>query len=301
MIERMHLAIVREVDRQGSLTAAAGVLCLTQSALSHAMKKLELALGTDIWLREGRGLRLTQAGEYLLAMAERLLPQLERAEEHLRQFAQGERGTLRIGMECHPCYQWLLKVVQPYLGSWPSVDVDVKQKFQFGGIGALFGYEIDLLVTPDPLYKPGLRFEPVFDYEQVLVVSGQHALAQADHIEPQQLGSEVLISYPVEIDRLDIYNQFLQPAGISPRRHKVIETTDIMLQMVASGRGVAALPRWLVQEYAARMDVVPVRLGPKGIAKQIFLGARETDLDIDYLKAFIELARGTSSASAVPR
>jgi LysR family transcriptional regulator for metE and metH len=151
------------------------------------------------------------------------------------------------------------------------------------------------------LYKPGLRFEPVFDYEQVLVVSGQHALAQADHIEPQQLGSEVLISYPVEIDRLDIYNQFLQPAGISPRRHKVIETTDIMLQMVASGRGVAALPRWLVQEYAARMDVVPVRLGPKGIAKQIFLGARETDLDIDYLKAFIELARGTSSASAVPR
>jgi LysR family transcriptional regulator for metE and metH len=301
MIERMHLAIVREVDRQGSLTAAAGVLCLTQSALSHAMKKLELSLGTDIWLREGRGLRLTQAGEYLLAMAERLLPQLERAEEHLRQFAQGERGTLRIGMECHPCYQWLLKVVQPYLGSWPSVDVDVKQKFQFGGIGALFGYEIDLLVTPDPLYKPGLRFEPVFDYEQVLVVSGQHALAQADHIEPQQLGSEVLISYPVEIDRLDIYNQFLQPAGISPRRHKVIETTDIMLQMVASGRGVAALPRWLVQEYAARMDVVPVRLGPKGIAKQIFLGARETDLDIDYLKAFIELARDTSATSAVPR
>jgi LysR family transcriptional regulator for metE and metH len=291
MIERMHLAIIREVDRQGSLTAAAGVLCLTQSALSHTMKKLEQALGTDIWLREGRALRLTQAGEYLLALADRLLPQLDRAEQHLRQYAQGERGTLRIGMECHPCYQWLLKVVQPYLAGWPAVDVDVRQKFQFGGIGALFAYEIDLLVTPDPLYKPGLRFEPVFDYEQVLVVSGGHALARAAYIEPQQLGGEVLITYPVEIDRLDIYNQFLQPAGISPRRHKVIETTDIMLQMVASGRGVAALPRWLVQEYAARMDVVPVRLGPRGIAKQIFLGARETDVGIDYLKAFIELAR----------
>jgi LysR family transcriptional regulator for metE and metH len=263
------------------------------------MKKLEQALGTDIWLREGRGLRLTQAGEYLLALADRLLPQLDWAEQHLRQYAQGERGTLRIGMECHPCYQWLLKVVQPYLARWPAVDVDVRQKFQFGGIGALFAYEIDLLVTPDPLYKPGLRFEPVFDYEQVLVVSGDHAFAGAAHIEPQQLGSEVLITYPVEIDRLDIYNQFLQPAGISPRRHKVIETTDIMLQMVASGRGVAALPRWLVQEYAARMDVVPVRLGPKGIAKQIFLGARETDIGIDYLKAFIDLAR--SQQQPVPQ
>ena len=64
-----------------------------------------------------------------------------------------------------------------------------------------------------------------------------------------------------------------------------------MLQMVASGRGVAALPRWLAQEYAEKMSVVPVRLGKKGIAKQIHLGARKVDLDTDYLQAFIALAR----------
>ncbi|HSV80408.1 MAG TPA: LysR substrate-binding domain-containing protein [Ramlibacter sp.] len=291
MLERIHLAVVQEVEKQGSLTAAADVLCVTQSALSHSMKKLEQQLGTDIWLREGRSLRLTQAGQYLLAVANRVLPQLNLAEERLRQFAQGERGTLRIGMECHPCYQWLLKIVSPYLAAWPDVDVDVKQKFQFGGIGALFGYEIDLLVTPDPLFKPGLSFEPVFDYEQVLVVASQHALAQAAYVKPKQLTQEVLITYPVATDRLDIYNQFLVPAGVSPRRHKTIETTDIMLQMVASGRGVAALPRWLVEEYARKFDVVAVRLGPRGIAKQIYLGAREADVAIDYLQAFIELAR----------
>src|SRR5690606_28983365 len=124
------------------------------------------------------------------------------------------------------------KVVAPYLARWPDVDVDVRQKFQFGGIGALFGYEIDLLVTPDPLYKPGLRFEPVFDYEQVLVVGRDHALASAAHVEPAQLTDEVLITYPVETDRLHIFSLSLQPAGISPRANKVIETTDIMLQMV---------------------------------------------------------------------
>lgn len=292
MLERIHLAIVQEVENQGSLTAAAGVLCLTQSALSHSMRKLEQQLGTDIWLREGRSLRLTQAGQYLLAVANRVLPQLDLAEERLRQFAQGERGTLRIGMECHPCYQWLLKVVSPYLAAWPDVDVDVKQKFQFGGIGALFGYEIDLLVTPDPLFKPGLVFEPVFDYEQVLVVAKGHPLAKAAYAKPQQLTREVLVTYPVEPDRLDIYNQFLMPAGVSPRRHKTIETTDIMLQMVASGRAVAALPRWLVQEYAGKIDVAPVRLGPRGIQKHIYLGAREADTHVDYLRAFVELARG---------
>ena len=291
MLERIHLSIVQEVEKQGSLTAAADVLCVTQSALSHSMKKLEGQLGTDIWLREGRSLRLTQAGQYLLAVANRVLPQLDVAEALLRQFAQGERGTLRIGMECHPCYQWLLKIVSPYLAAWPDVDVDVKQKFQFGGIGALFGYEIDLLVTPDPLYKPGLHFEPVFDYEQVLVVGTQHPLAQQAYAKPAQLTGETLITYPVSPERLDIYTQFLMPAGITPRRHKTIETTDIMLQMVASGRGVAALPRWLVQEYASKLDVVPVKLGRQGIAKQIYLGAREGDLDTDYLRAFIELAR----------
>jgi LysR family transcriptional regulator for metE and metH len=291
MIERSHLNIIREVEKQGSLTAAAGSLFLTQSALSHAMKKLEMQLGTDVWLREGRSLRLTQAGRYLLGLANRLLPQLEHAEERMRQFAEGERGTLRIGMECHPCYQWLLKVVAPYLAAWPSVDVDVKQKFQFGGIGALFSYDIDLLVTPDPILKPGLQFEPVFDYEQVLVVPRDHALAKQAFVKPEQMSSEVLITYPVAIERLDVYSQFMLPAGVMPKRHKTIETTDIMLQMVASGRGVAALPRWLAQEYAASMAVVPVRLGAEGIAKQIYLGAREGDLSVDYLRAFIELAR----------
>lgn len=294
MIERMHLAIVREVDKQGSLTAAASVLCLTQSALSHTVKKLEQHMGTPIWLREGRSLIPTQAGRYLLTVANRVLPQLEMAEARMQQYAQGERGTLRIGMECHPCYQWLLKVVSPYLAAWPDVEVDVKQKFQFGGIGALFAYEIDLLVTPDPLFKPGLRFVPVFDYEQVLVVSRQHPLAKRRNVSPEQLAGEVLISYPVPLDRLDIYNRFLMPAGISPGRHKTIETTDIMLQMVASGRGVAALPRWLVEEYADKLPVVPVRLGKDGIDKQIFLGAREADVDIDYLRAFVELARHAS-------
>lgn len=99
-----------------------------------------------------------------------------------------------------------------------------------------------------------------------------------------------MITYPVETDRLDIYNQFLRPAGISPKRHKTIETADFMLQMVASGRGVAALPRWLVREYVTSMDTIPIRLGPNGIAKQIFLRMREADIDIDYLAGFIQMA-----------
>ncbi|GLS25179.1 LysR family transcriptional regulator [Marinibactrum halimedae] len=291
MIERVHLRVIQAVEQHGSLTAAAKELCVTQSALSHTMRKLEENLGTEIWLREGRRLRLTQAGQYLLNIANRVLPLLNHAEDKLKQIAQGERGTLRIGMECHPCYQWLLKVVSPFLDAWPDVDVDVKQKFQFGGVGALLDYEIDLLVTPDPLNKTGLCFNPVFDYEQVLVVPKGHALSNCSYARPEDLHDEVLLTYPVATDRLDIYTQFLNPVGIVPKQHKTIETTDIMLQMVACGRGVAAMPHWLAQEYCAKLPLSAVRLGKSGIAKQIYLGTRDSDRGIEYLKAFMHLAR----------
>jgi len=291
LLDRQHLAIVRAVERQGTLTAAARDLHLTQSALSHAIARLERGLGTALWRREGRRLALTQAGEYLLEVANRVVPQLEHAEQALRGFARGARGSLRIGMECHPCYQWLLKVVAQYLPRWPDVDLDVKQKFRFGGLGALVDHEIDLVVTPDPEPRPGLLFEPVFDYEQVLVVGSQHALAGAAFVEPARLADEVLISYPVAIERLDVFTLFLTPAGIVPREHRTVESTDLMLQMVASGRGVAALPRWLVEENATRAAVVPVRLGRAGVPKKIHLGLRAADARTPYLEGFIQTAR----------
>ncbi|MDF3067254.1 MAG: LysR family transcriptional regulator [Polyangiaceae bacterium] len=300
-LERIHLSLLREVARCGSLTAAAKSLGLTQSALSHTVRRIEQQFGTEVWQREGRGVRLTPAGSYLLALAQRVLPQLEHAELIVDQFARGERGTLRIGMECHPCYRWLLQVVEPFLRTWPDVDLDVRQKFQFGGVGALFGHEIDILVTPDPLRRKGLHFEPVFDYEQVLVVSAQHPFAGRAYVVPAELEAETLITYPVEVERLDVYSQFLLPAGAVPKRHKVIETTDIMLQMVACGRGVAALPAWLVEEYREKVSVVPVRLGRHGISKQIFLGLRAGEAKVDYVEGFVQLAKAKEVAKVPAR
>jgi LysR family transcriptional regulator for metE and metH len=291
MIERIHLQIVQEVDKKGSLTAAAESLCLTQSALSHTIKKLDYKLGTPIWKKEGRSLRFTQAGEFILKEANRLLPQLERLEEVLGQFAAGEKGSLSIGMECHPCYQWLLKVVEPYLRQCPDIDVDVKQRFQFGGIAALFNHEIDIVITPDPLQKAGVVFTPVFEYEQVLIVSSDHKLANKDFVNPSDLNDQLLYTYPVDIERLDIYTDFLIPANCSPKSRKIIEATEIMLQLVAAGRGVSILPKWLVNEYMNRLPIKPIKLGKQGINKSIYIGVRETDSVNAHILAFLKLAK----------
>lgn len=285
MIDIQPLAILREIDRTGSLTQAADQLNLTQSAVSHAIRRFEERNGIKLWEREGHKLRLTLAGEYLLGLAKRVLPQLEHGATVLEDYARGRRGAIRVGMECHPCQDWLMRVVGPFLAEWPDVELDVTSAFQFGGLAALLGHEIDILVTPDPVEHPGLEYKPVFDYELVLAVAETHPLAQKQRVEPEDMASETLITYPVARERLDIYTRFLVPAHALPRRHRTVEMTDLMLQLVASGRAVSATPDWLLRE---AKGVTGVRIG-EGIAKSIHLGHRKGKV-ASYLDGFMHLA-----------
>ncbi|MDC7684260.1 LysR family transcriptional regulator [Asticcacaulis sp. BYS171W] len=294
MLDLQHLAILREVDRSGSLTAAADRLNLTQSAVSHAVRRFEDRFGIALWEKAGRGIRLTQAGQYLLAVASRVLPQIDHAERVLYEFAQGRRGALRVGMECHPCQQWLTRVLDPYLRQWTEVDIDVTTAFKFGGIAALLGHEIDLIISPDPIAHPGLTFVPVFDYEIVLAVGRQHPLARKAIASPSDLGSETLITYPVAVERLDIFTQFLVPAGWRPRRHRTVETSELMLQMVDAGRGVSAMPDWLLHEMPLGARAHALRLGEKGIPKSIHVGLRTEDRAVAYIEGFIDIAKATT-------
>jgi LysR family transcriptional regulator for metE and metH len=236
-------------------------------------------------------LRFTQAWEYLLALAQRVLPQMEHAERVLADFAQGRRGALRVGMECHPCQKWLTRLTPRYLAAWPDVDFDVRTAFRFDGVAALLGHEIDLLVTPDPIDLPDLLFSPVIDYELVLVVHEAHPLATRAFAQPHDLLDQDLITVPVSVERLDIYTRFLVPGHCKPRSHRTAEETDLMLQLVAAGRGVSVLPDWLVLEEGGGLPIRAVRLGKRGIHKSINLGIRRGEEGIEYIAGFLEIAK----------
>lgn len=290
MLDRQHLTILREINRLGSVTAVADRLNLTQSAVSHTIRRFEDYYGLKIWMKQGRGLRLTQAGEYLLDLAQRLLPQMEHAERVLSDFASGQRGALRVGMECHPCQKWLMRVTAPFLAAWPDVDLQVCTAFRFDGVAALLDYEIDLLITPDPVEMPELRFTPVFDYELMLAVNENHPLAACEWVKPADLTLEDLITFPVSLERLDVYTRFLVPANCRPRKHSTAETIDLMLQLVAAGRGVSVIPDWLLQEEGTGMPVHALRLGLTGLDKNIFIGVRTGEANVSYINGFIDTA-----------
>src|SRR3546814_17591344 len=83
----------------------------------------------------------------------------------------------------------------------------------------------------------------------MLAVAAGNPLAQYKYIEPDQLADQVLITYPVERQRLDVFTVFLDPAGVEPAALRKAELTPIIAQLVASQRGVAALPNWALTEY----------------------------------------------------
>ena len=290
MIERVHLQIIAALAENGSLTAAANALFVTQSALSHQIRYLENKLEIPLWQREGRKLRLTRAGELLLQVAGQVLPVFEQTEQTLKAYAGGRAGILRLGVECHPCYEWLKGVLGDYLRAMPAMDVDIRHQFQFSGMQALLNQHVDLLVTPDKLITQGIRYAPLMDYELVLVVANAHPLATKSYVKASDLAAVLLLTFPVAPERLDVFSHFLQPAGVLPDS-KQIQSLEIMLQMVILNRGVTVLPDWLARELAAKEAVSICRLGSAGLPKTLFAAIREADAEIEYIQEFIALSR----------
>lgn len=291
MIERVHLKIIQALAENGSLTAAANAMFVTQSALSHQIRYLEQKLEVSLWQREGRKLRLTQSGELLLQVARQVLPVLEQAEQTLQTYAKGHAGMLRLGVECHPCYEWLKDILADYLRLMPDMDVDIVHQFQFSGMEGLLNYHIDLLVTPDAVQQSGVRYEALFDYELMLLVSNASPLSQKSFITPEALQNVLLLTFPVAHERLDVFSQFLMPAGIYPKT-RAMQSMEIMVQMVALQRGVTVLPDWLATEFCQRLPVKTLRLGQKGLPKTLFAAIRETDKTVVYMQRFIDIGRG---------
>ena len=242
-IDLKHLKTISALAEQGSLAGAALSLNLTQSALSHQLKELETRLNLELFLRKSRPLVLTAAGQHLLALARQVLPALAQTERQLFALHSGEAGRLHLALDCHSCIQWLLPLLPDFRRQWPGVDLEVESVPGFDAISALLGGQLDLLLTSDVQARGDLHFEPLFAFDLTLVMAPDHPLCQQRRIAPDDLRPEVLLVYPVERARMDVFSRFLQPAGVEPARCKPVDNTSVMLQMAAAGLGLAALPR----------------------------------------------------------
>ncbi|KAA3630029.1 MAG: LysR family transcriptional regulator [Proteobacteria bacterium] len=292
MIKLHHLESIAALRETGSMVRAAERLHLSQSALSHQLRELEDRLGVTLFERKSRPPRFSVAGERLLNLADAVLPKMHEAERDIARIRGGQSGRLHIAVECHSCFEWLMPALERYRGYWPQVELDLSMGYTFEPLGALASGDVDLVVTADPVEHEMIAYRPLFSFQNVLLLPRDHRLVARKWISPADLEGETMITYPVGTDRLDVYHRFLEPAGVTTkRRHS--ELTLMILQLVASGRGVAALPQWAASEAVAAGQVASRPLGGQGLWSSLFAAIRRVDCDLAYVEAFVDGARST--------
>lgn len=290
-LEFRHLKTIKAIHDAGGLSRAAEVLHITQSALSHQIKGLEEQAGVELFVRRSKPLKLSSAGMRLLRLAEKILPEVAAMEEDFRSIRSGKSGRLHIAIECHACFEWLFPVLEEFRKAWPDVDVDIRPGLAFDALPALQKEDVDLVVSSDPEDIPGVTFSPLFDYEPVFLASSAHPLAQKPFIEAEDFRDELLITYPVERARLDVFSQLLAPAGVEPRGIRQVELTAVILLLVASNRGVSVLPDWVVREVRYNSDYVTRPLTKTGVTRRLYAAVRDGDLEKPYMAHVLRLAR----------
>ncbi|NDR59359.1 LysR family transcriptional regulator [Aliiruegeria sabulilitoris] len=290
-VELRHLRTIKAIHEAGGLARAADMLNITQSALSHQVKGLEDQAGMELFVRRSKPLKLSAAGLRMLRTAERVLPEMAALEEEFDGLRTGKSGRLHIAIECHACFEWLFPVLEEFRKAWPDVDVDIRPGLAFDALPALWKEEVDVVISSDPEKLEGVTFNPLFDYSPVFVASSRHPLADRPFIDAEDFRSETLITYPVERSKLDVFSQLLMPARVEPRGVRQVELTAVILLLVASNRGVAVLPDWVVREVRYNSDYVTRPLTETGLSRRLYAASRSEDIEKPFMAHFLRLAR----------
>jgi LysR family transcriptional regulator for metE and metH len=295
MLELRHLRSLVAIAESGKLVAAAERVNLSQSALSHQIKDIEAHYATSLFERTRHGLRFTPAGDRVLALGRDVLAAISEAERDIARPRSDTRGELRIVLECHTCFDWLMPVMDEFRRRWPEVEVDLVAGFHADPLRLLLDGKADLVIGSKPATRRNLHIAPLFRFEILAVIANEHRLRSKRRISAEDLRDETLITYPVPEARIDLIRDVLEPAGIKLER-RTAELTVAIMQLVASRRGIAALPNWGVKNYVDHDYVLAKRIGAAGLWSELYAVSMESIASRPYFEDFVSIVRDTCVA-----
>jgi LysR family transcriptional regulator for metE and metH len=300
-LEMRHLKLVAAIAETGSVTLAGNRLHLTQSALSHQLRDAEEQLGVPLFERRNRRMTLTPAGERLLQSARVVMDELARAEKEIHECNgnSAAKGVLRLSTECYTVYHWLPPRLKLFQHKFPAVDFQLVIEATDSPFEALLEGKLDLAIVCDPIRKRRIRYTPLFEDEVVIIVPPEHRLAGRRFAAPQEFADENLIIYPPKEDST-VLNRFLVPAGISPRKIREVMLTDVIIEMVRGGLGVAALAKWAVAPHLDSGALVGLSLTEQGF-RRTWSAAQVRDARTPaYVEEFIRVLAENPIPECVP-
>jgi LysR family transcriptional regulator for metE and metH len=283
-----HLRLVLAVAEEGSLTRAGERLYLTQSALSHQLLDIEERLGTPLFLRVSKKMVLTPAGERVLVSARRILDDLERTEEDVRELAANRTGVIRLATECYTCYHWLPGVLQQFQEKYPRVDVRIDLGATHHTADALLEGRIDLGLIDQAPQDERVDGRFLFTDEMLVIVSPDHRLAARSFVSAEELAEETLYTYH-GLDESTAYQRVLRPLGLEPAKEVTVPLTEAMIELIRAGLGVSVMARWAVIPQLASGVVKGIPLTANGLHRDWRAALLKARRITPYLEDFISL------------
>jgi len=290
MIDIKHLKTIATLKETGSLVNTARELFLTQSALSHQIKDLENKLDCQLFERKTQPVRFTPQGMLLLELANEVLPRVEATKCRLKESLNQPISNLRLSVECHACFHWLLPTIKEFNNFWPDIKVDYERGFSYDAIPDLINDELDLVLTSDIREPDKLEYAHLFDFKLKLIVSPDHELDKKAYVTALDLKNETIISYPIPRERQDIFKHFIQNARFDGTL-KTVDQGLLIFQLVSAGMGVAALPDWLVTPYESQGLIKSIPLGALGLTRPMYLAMKKNMKDNPVYRHFLNTCK----------
>lgn len=294
MLELRHLRTLYALRSAGSLVRAAQLLNLTQSALSHQIKLLEERYGAPLFARKSQPISFSATGARLLKLADLLLPEVEQAEREVVRLSQSDQGQLRVALTSYGCLDWLMPVLDQFRCRWPEVDIDLLADGQSDAATLLANGAADLAIGSAPL--DGCASFPLFRYEILVALAHKHRLHSRRRLCAADFAGETLIGYPPGPVPDELEREVLAPAGIVCERRSA-ELTVAILQLVASRRGIAALPAWSLQRYLDDAYVQARPVGDGGLWGALYASVPAPLQERAYVRDFVSMVREQCAAS----
>ncbi len=293
VLELRHLRSIVAIAEAGNISKAGKRMNLSQPALSHQMKALEEHLGAELFHRKSTPLRLTPAGERVLATAYEVEKLVGQCERDVARIADGKAGRLRIAVECHSCFDWLMPSMDAFREGWPEVEMDLVSGFQPDPVGLLADDVADLVIVSSAKPRAGVTFHPLFRYEVLALLARHHRLTAKAYLTARDFAKETLVTYPIPDERIDVIREVLAPAKVEPPR-RATELTVAILQLVASHRAIAAMPGWAVQPYLEKNYVVSRPIRKSGLFANLHAATTTGNASSAYMAEFLDTMRRIS-------
>ena len=229
-----------------SFSRTARQLGYSQSAVSSQIAQLEAELGTPLFDRVGKTVRLTDAGQTFLRYARTLLETAQQAQAAL-QPAQQVRGSLRIALADSVCSTFLPGLLQRYHARCPQVELVLHTASTDEMLQLLSTNQVDLVYTLDqPLLQPNLVLAPV-----CFIAPPQHPLAQENTIPLDLLPRQEFLLTERGMSYRDALDQCMAAQGLAIKPFLELGSASLLCQMVEHGMGLSFLPEYIVQNALA--------------------------------------------------